>query len=203
MKSIDITGKKFGKLTALKLDHIKKYSKSTHRFWECICECGNKCIVAQNQLTRGKTKSCGCLQNEYFFTKHNLRHTRIYNIWCNIKGRCLNTNHPNYNVYGARGITICDKWKHNALNFYNWAMANGYTDKLTIDRIDVNGNYEPCNCRWVNRKEQGINRNTSKFYTYQGKTLCITQWAELYGIKRGTLSSRLLRGWSIEKALKQ
>lgn len=201
MKAIDITGQKFGRLTALKLHHIKKYSRSTHRYWECQCECGNKCFVAQNQLTSGKTQSCGCLQNEYFKSKHNLHNTRLYNIWCNIKARCTNPKHPNYNTYGNKGIIICDEWKTNFLSFYNWAVKNGYKDNLTIDRINVNGNYEPDNCRWVTRKVQGINRNTSKFITYNNKTLCITEWADLYNINRATLSWRLNHGWNIEEAL--
>ena len=108
---------------------------------------------------------------------------------------------PEYKHYGARGIVVCDEWKNNFEPFYDWAMTNGYEENLTIDRIDTNGNYEPSNCRWATMKEQSNNRRNNRTLTYNGQCKNVTQWAEEKGINPRTLSTRLGRGWSIERAL--
>ena len=116
--------------------------------------------------------------------------------------RCENENIERYDIYGGRGIEVCKEWKEDFLNFYNWAINNGYKDNLSIDRIDVNGNYEPNNCRWATAKEQARNMRTNVNLTYNGETHCISEWAEITGIKASTIRYRIkIAGWSVEKAL--
>ena len=154
----DLTGQKFGRLTVIK--HIK------HKFWLCKCECGNEIKVISDNFKAGRTKSCGCYRkenSEMLLYKHGKKHSRLYNVWCGIKRRCFNINCQEYKYYGLRGITICEEWKNDFEQFYNWAMLNGYNEyakfgECTIDRIDVNGNYEPRNCRWITLKEQSKNK---------------------------------------------
>ena len=133
---------------------------------------------------------------------HGIRNTRIYEIWKDMKKRCFNPNCAAYHLYGGRGIIVCEKWKDNVKDFYDWAMQNGYTDKLTLDRIDVNGNYEPSNCRWVTKKEQANNTRRNHQISYNGKTQTLQQWADELGISRVSLRHRICDyHWSIEKAL--
>ncbi len=149
----DLIGKKFGKLTVIKRAENDKRGNAR---WLCKCDCGNEIITLGYPLTKGITKACGCLKgnkNRHGFYKH-----RLYHIWSNICQRCSNPHNIGYKIYGARGITVCNEWKNDFMNFYNWSMENGYRDDLTIDRINVNGNYEPNNCRWVDYKSQARNR---------------------------------------------
>lgn len=140
--------------------------------------------------------------DERAILRHQLYQSRIYRIWANIKARCFNQNHRDYKQYGARGITMCDEWKHDFLIFYDWAIANGYTDSLTIDRINNDGNYEPDNCRWATRKEQCNNYRKNHLLEYNGEVHSIAEWSEITGINYFTLRDRINRSkWSIEKAL--
>ncbi len=123
--------------------------------------------------------------------KHGMKGTRIYNIWKLMKRRCKNTNDKYYKDYGGRGIVICDEWDNDFMNFYNWAIANGYSDKLTIERIDVNGNYEPANCKWISRKEQSRNRRNNVMVTYRGETRLLKEWCELLNLNYDTVFHRI------------
>ena len=127
--------------------------------------------------------------------------TRLYRIWANIKTRCYNSNIPNYKRYGGRGITMCAEWKDNFQNFYDWSMSHGYSDELTIDRIDNNGNYEPSNCRWVSVKEQNRNKRNVRFITYGDKTQTIPEWTKELHLGKETIRERLKRGYTDYEAL--
>lgn len=188
---------KFSKLTTIKLIEIKK----SKEMWLCLCECGNTTIVTGSNLINNHTKSCGCLNYQKCNLKHGLCNTRLYNIYEKMKSRCYTKSCREYSLYGGRGITICNEWLDDFTNFHNWAMENGYRDDLTIDRIDVNGNYEPSNCRWATWKMQQNNRRNNKFITYKGITMTLSQWSDEIGIAQDTLGARLLNGWSVEKAL--
>lgn len=132
--------------------------------------------------------------------KHGLSGTRINQIHRAMKRRCLNPNCYEYKDYGGRGITICDEWMEFK-PFYEWAMKNGYSDNLTIDRIDNNGNYEPNNCRWADWYMQANNTRTNRFLTYNGKTQTVAEWARELNISPKTLENRVTQGWGDEKAL--
>lgn len=131
--------------------------------------------------------------------RHGLRYTRVYRIWLNMKNRCNNTKTWAYRFYGGRGIKVCQEWNDDPNSFYRWAMDNGYSDELTLDRIDVNLGYCPKNCRWVNRKVQGVNKKSTKWITWRGETHTLTDWSSILGIPFGTLSWRC-RHWTLEKA---
>lgn len=202
----DLTGQRFGRLTVIeRTRNIGKYTA-----WLCRCDCGNKKIIKSKSLKDNSTKSCGCLQKEVArkYMSEKMRkypdvHSRLKNIYFNMKSRCYNLNHCAYGNYGGRGITLCEEWKNNSNAFYFWAMNNGYQENLTIDRIDVNGNYEPSNCRWIDLKTQQRNRRNNHLITYNDETLCIGEWAEKSGIEMRILWQRLNKlSWSIEKALK-
>jgi len=200
-KSKDLTGQKFGRLTAIK--PVGK-SKSHNILWLCKCDCGNYHTTAAVYLNNGDCKSCGCLKRQMAkdrTTKHGKKGTRIYIIWQNIKRRCTNPNNPNYKDYGGRGISYCSEWEEFE-PFYEWAIKNGYKDDLTIDRIDVNGNYCPNNCRWVTQEQQQYNKRTTHYLTYKGETKSMAEWAKIKNINIQTLASRInLLKWSVEKAL--
>lgn len=168
--------------------------------WNCLCECGNTKRIEASSLKNGTTKSCGCLQKEtvkktatkYWFNP-NYKKDRIYRIYNKIKNRCYNSNSESYKYYGGRGIVICDEWLNDFQVFYDWAISSGYDEKLTIDRIDVNGNYEPSNCRWATRKEQNYNKRNNRKITYNEKTQTLTEWAKELNINAHTLSNRINR----------
>jgi hypothetical protein len=159
---------KFGKLTVIKEVEPRITAKGIkERRVECICDCGNLKNVMISRLKNGLVKSCGCLQKEIIRkinidtkTKYNVKNNPSYKIWCYMKTRCYNKNNKDYKHYGGRGIIICDRWKNSFENFLNdmGEKPEGYS----IDRINVDGNYEPSNCRWATQKEQVNNRRTSK-----------------------------------------
>lgn len=201
---------KFGRLTIIELHHKKQHidKRGVIRYREyylCECECGNIKIVEKSQLTTGHTKSCGCLQKESTRKRsnyHGLSKTKIYSIWCGIKDRCYRKKCTDYVNYGGRGITVCDEWKDNFITFYNWAINNGYKDGLTIERINVNGNYEPSNCIWIENALQSKNKTNSHYLTYNGKTQIIEDWAKEMKLNNGsTIRGRLKLGWTLEESL--
>jgi len=166
---LNLKGQRFGRLIA-----IEPTIKRAHSYivWLCRCDCGALIEVNSYQLKSGKTRSCGCLQKETRQEngKANIIHgdrgsgrpTRLYRIWIGIKNRCYNPNEPMFKYYGGKGIKVCDEWKNNYLAFKAWALANGYRDDLTIDRINPDGNYCPENCRWLPLSENVRNGNLER-----------------------------------------
>lgn len=204
MKAVDITGQKFNKLTAKKLVEIKKVKNGTRHYWLYKCDCGNEIVLQKNNVSNNHTQSCGCYQRQQTSkanTTHNLYYTRIYKIYRSMLQRCFDSNVFAYKDYGGRGITVCDEWKNDFMNFYNWSMNNGYSNDLSIDRIDNNGNYCPDNCRWVNRKTQARNTRSNKYITYKGEKHCVSEWAEILKIDGKLLGERLRLRWSFDRAI--
>ena len=166
MAAADLIGQRFGKLTV-----VERFgpNKSRAILWTCKCDCGGSTRAITSDLRRGKVRSCGCSHYKDRQTL-NGHPTRIYRIWKNMKKRCYNTNNQDFKYYGLRGIRVCKEW-HEFSPFNAWAMANGYTDQLTLDRIDNNGNYEPSNCRWATRKEQAQHRRPNGSVIRNGKVI--------------------------------
>ena len=191
-KFVDLTGQKLNLLTVLELSHIEK----GQRIWKCKCDCGRITYVSTNKLKNKNTKSCGCLRHK---TKTNLKHnkhnTRLYHIWNGMKQRCNNPNTIKYQNYGGRGIKVCKEWQNDFIAFYNWAIENGYDEtksrkEQSIDRINVNGNYEPNNCRWVTQSENCRNRNNNVYLTKNGITKTIVVWCEEFNLNQKLVSHR-------------
>jgi hypothetical protein len=200
---LDITGEKFGRLTALR----RLGSKSGQSRWECECECGTIKSYALYQIKSGKTQSCGCLQKELTIARstihgHSKREemTDTYNIWCGIKARCFNENEPAYKNYGARGITMCDRWNDSYESFLE-DMGERPSKKHSIDRIDNEKGYEPGNCKWATRAEQARNNRRNVWIEYNGQKKTLCDWADELNIKRATLCYRIVKaGWDVERA---
>ena len=191
----------FGRLSVIE----RAQNQGKRVMWRCLCECGAEIVTRGHHLTSGATQSCGCLNRErssQFHTKHGGSQTRLYKEWSKIKQRCNNKNNDRWSDYGGRGIKVCKEWEESYEAFCDWAMENGYQDDLTIDRIDVNGNYEPGNCRWITNQAQQHNRRNNHYITYNGETRTITEWARMYGLSENGLVHRIQRGWSVERALK-
>lgn len=184
----DLTGKKFGRLTAIKRDFTKKRTA-----WLCKCECGNTKIVTSTHLKSGLTKSCGCLQKERAIeakTKHKQSSTSLYHRWKAIKQRCHNPNNKRYYQYGGRGIKMCDEWRNDFLTFEKWAYDNGYKEELTLDRIDNDKGYAPSNCRWTSYTEQARNRSITVTVLHKGKAVSLGEISNICNINYNTLYTR-------------
>ena len=192
----DLTGGKFGRWTVLEKTG-KKHNKISYL---CKCECGTVRVVTADTLINGRSLSCGCFQKEVVSrreTTHGMTGKRIYNIYHNMKNRCYNPNDDRYKDYGGRGIRICDEWlgKHGFENFVEWSMVNGYAENLTIDRVNVNGNYEPSNCRWATNAEQSNNKRTCVYFTFFGITKNLKEWCNCIGENYKKMYGRYYRGY--------
>lgn len=185
-KALDLINQHFGRLKVIKYLYSNKNKK---RVYLCECDCGNIVEVIGALLLNKHTNSCGCLRKEGTHVTHNMNNTRLYRIWGDMKSRCSNPNTSFYEIYGGKGILVCEEWTNNEngfINFYNWAINNGYTDKLSIDRIEGDSNYEPCNCRWVNGTVQNINKGIQKNNKSGTKGVCwdsvSNKWKTYIGI---------------------
>lgn len=186
-RKIDLVGGRYGRLTVIK----EAGRKRKEVLWECVCDCGNTVNVPGYYLRIGHTRSCGCLKelNKYASVKHGLYGSRIHSVYTNMKTRCYNPNYYLFHRYGGRGITVCDEWlgENGLKNFYEWSMVNGYSDELSIDRIDNDKGYSPTNCRWVTMKQQQNNRSTNRFVCVDGITKTLSEWSDCLGICYGVL----------------
>lgn len=200
----DLTGQRFGRLVAQYCVVRSSRKGCRQSIWRCQCDCGNSKDVRGVHLVRGLSQSCGCLQKEIASnanTVHGLSHTRLYNIYTLMVERCNNPLDVNYQNYGGRGIKVCKDWLNDRASFFEWAIKNGYSDQLTIDRKDNNAGYCPDNCRWATRKEQNRNKRNNILLTVNGKTQVLSDWARETGIDRKTLSHRVESGWNIADAV--
>ena len=191
MADNSIIGKRFGRLVVVKLHHVGK-NKGT--WWECKCDCGNTKVVFRGGLTSGDTSSCGCYRNEHkkeFAKKHGLSCHPLYSTWSGMIQRCTNKNAKNYYRYGGRGICVCKDWLEDFEKFYTWAMNNGYSSDLTLDRIDNSNGYSPDNCRWSTKIEQQNNTRRNHNVTYLGITHSLAEWSRLLNVNAETLRYRV------------
>ena len=196
----DLTGKRFGRLVAL-----SPYRKDGIFYWKCKCDCGKYHDVLAGHLTSGKILSCGCLRSDVSSVNtrtHGISKTRIYKIWKGMKYRCYAPQSPVFKDYGGRGIKVCDAWLNNPEAFYNWSVSHGYKDGLTVDRINVDGDYSPENCRWTDYKTQANNTRRNVLVEYNGEMRTMKQWSEYAGINYQTFVRRIKAyGWSIDDAI--
>jgi len=192
----DLTNRKFGRWTALE-------RTSDMRYWKCVCECGNTGIIFGSSLTTGSSRSCGCFKIERTKetnTKHGLSKSVEFATWSRMKARCSNENIDKYKSYGGRGIRVCDRW----MEFENFYKDMGKRPEgKTLDRIDVNGDYCPENCRWSTWYEQDYNKRDTVRLTYNGMTKTLPEWSEITGINTKNLMNRIVRKWTVERTLTQ
>jgi len=199
-KAINLIGQRFGRLVVLTRSSNTKTGRTR---WQCQCDCDNTTVVVSDKLRSGKTKSCGCLQQENRLRgrrTHGMTKSREYHIWHGIKARCYNANNPAYSHYGGRGINVCDQWLQSFENFLK-DMGLAPSDKHSIDRIDNNGNYKPSNCRWATFKEQNNNRRDNIFVD---SITTLKQYCDKNHLPYQTIHARINRhGWSIERAIRK
>ncbi|WP_093335135.1 hypothetical protein [Salibacterium halotolerans] len=192
MRRIEVAkGEVFGKLKVI------EFTKTSNRgpLYKCLCRCGNHREFAGKDLRNGNNKSCGCLTQS-----HGMTGSRPYRVWSNMKKRCNNEMNPDYPRYGGRGITYCPKWE--TFEGFWEDMKDGYRSDLTLDRIDVNGNYIKENCRWINRKKQNNNRRNNNLYEYKGETLTLPDICEKYGYDYSIIRARVQSGMTIDEAFR-
>lgn len=188
-------GEKFGKLTVVKLVVA---GDANHRKYLCSCQCGGEKIVSEDNLRRGHTKSCGCILR----TRNGESHTRLYAAWLSMLNRCYRGKTQVEKHYQKRGITVCDEWRNSFASFKQWAESNGYSDSLSLDRIDNNAGYSPENCRWATQKQQANNTSQNVYVEWNGKVRTISEWADYAGLPYGLVRNRIARGWDMKKALR-
>ncbi|MGX6999880.1 hypothetical protein [Caballeronia sp. KNU42] len=191
-------GDVFGRLTVIaRAESSKKYDYR----WSCRCECGGEIVVAACNLRTGNTSSCGCLRLERLraaTSTHGESGSRAYGIWSGMHSRCSNPGSDDFENYGGRGISVCERWN----SFENFLADMGRPAYgMTIERDEVNGMYEPNNCHWAGRKEQNRNKRTNQLLTYRGETMCLVEWAERIGVAYWTCHARLRRGWTAQQII--
>lgn len=197
-------GEKVGSLIFLQEDFTEKELTGRQRYRKALfqCDCGQKILTRISGVVAGKVNSCGCVKRNKLLrriTKHGMSNTPEYLVWDSIKGRCFCKSSRFYCNYGGRGITMCEEWRNNFIKFYEY-MGKKPSEKHSIERIDVNGNYEPGNCRWATRFEQDRNKRNSVFIEYNGQKKVITDWAVEYNLHAITIRGRLRRGMTPEEA---
>lgn len=204
-KYTELSGKRFGKL--LVLCRINRTEDGDNApIWECKCDCGNMTKVKSGNLMNGKTNSCGCIRRKN--TSELGRSRRVYSetekrlrsIWTDMLRRCEKPSNKDFHNYGARGIVVCNEW-HSFDTFKEWSFENGYASSLSIDRVDVNGDYSPSNCKWATVTEQANNKRNTQFVNYNGEKISVANLSREKGVSYPTLLSRIKAGWDIETAV--
>lgn len=192
---IDMAGEMRGSWLVLRYDG--------RGYWICRCKCGAQKAVSGKELRSGRSKQCvSCNRKNNPMKTHGGWGTRLFRIWSGMRDRCYNKKGAHFHKYGARGIRICRAWRNDFAAFRDWAEANGYADKLSIDRIKVNQGYSPKNCRWITLGAQARNRRSNIYYRHAGRRWLLPELAEEYGLNYHTLHSRIRDGWTLAKALK-
>ena len=199
----DLSGQRFGRLTVI--ERAENMGSATR--WKCLCDCGKESIAHAGSIVDGGTKSCGCLRLERWLESaldHGMSNSLEYSSWHSMKRRCLDPSHTAFKFYGGRGIKICPQWigENGFANFLN-DMGKRPDSSYSLDRINSQGDYEPSNCRWASRTTQARNTRSNKLLTMNGKTQCLKAWSEELGIGAKTITCRLDRGWTVERALTQ
>lgn len=200
MRAIDETGNRYERLVVLEYTESRQ---GGHIMWLCKCDCGKETIVSGDSLRAGATKSCGCLASELEVVQltHGMSCTPEHKAWRGAIQRCTNPNEPNYHHYGGRGITICSQWRDSFEAFYS--DMGPRPPEHTLERINNSLGYTPDNCKWATLSEQGRNTRANHHLTYNGKTQCVTAWAEELDINPSTLFGRIRQDWTTERALTQ
>lgn len=190
-KRKNLIGQSFGRLTVIAEGKTRESDNKRKRYyWLCQCSCGSQPKeINQNSLLSGEIISCGCYHSEHnheYGFKHGMSHTRIYTIWSGMIQRCCNPNAKNYPRYGGRGVTVCEEWKEFK-KFYEWSKISGYSDNLTIERLDNNGNYCPENCTWITKQKQMRNTRRNHYIKCNDEELTLTEWARKFDMNVETL----------------
>lgn len=198
---INLTGMKYGRLSVKEIDYRENY----RTYWKCLCECGKTCIVEGGNLRSGRQKSCGCYKTDLStarLTKHGMNKTRLHTIWVEMRRRCNNHKDSAYVNYGGRGITVCNEWERFE-PFMEWAIKEGYRESLSLDRVDNDKGYEPGNCRWATRIDQGNNKRNNVVICHNGISKTLSEWSREVGVPYKTLYSRHVRNQIVLKELKE
>ena len=205
---MDLRGLKFGRLTVLRESH-----RNNGIVWDCVCDCGERHKAKTGHLRAGVVSSCGCAQREAGYNTgklhghkraiHYLSHTPIADCYRNMLARCYDETNPRYHNYGGRGISVCDDWRADRKNFFFWGVHAGWQPGLTIERMDVDGDYCPENCTWIEAKAQQRNTTRSRYLEWNGERKTVVEWAEELGVRGQALQHRVTRGWSIERIFTQ
>lgn len=196
-KANDITGNRYSRLVVTSFHGHGKRGSQTVRLWNCVCDCGKTTVTSYGSLTCGNVRSCGCLLRDAT-TTHGMSKSPVYKVWHAMLERCRNSHNQAWKDYGGRGIRVCERW-HDFSNF-NSDMGERPTGG-TLDRIDVNGDYEPSNCRWVSQSINANNRRNNRIIEFRGELATLAQWARKCNLNKGALLYRLAHGWPIEAAL--
>lgn len=193
-------GKQYGKLTVVGLDNVQ-FKHGKKNMWVCKCECGKTKTMEPGNVLSGHSTTCGCGKTFHWATKHGESSSRLYSIWGKMCERCSTTTKEMHKDYAGRGIRLCDEWKKYE-NFAAWAMKNGYSNGLSIERVNNNGNYCPENCIWIDRGLQARNRRTTHWVKYQGREMSLAEACEIAGMPYKQVFSRIKYAkWPIDDAL--
>ena len=202
MKRLDLTNKRFGKIVCIKPLRVNNHKEVV---WLCKCDCGNFCEKSSGAFKNiSKIASCGCMKGKKpHITNLELKNYKpIHECYVNMKTRCYNPNYELYSRYGGRGIKVCDEWKNNFKEFYNWAI-NGWKKELTLDRINNDDDYKPDNCRWVDRVEQANNRHTNYLIKYKGEIKTMAQWSKILKIDYSFIQIRMYKNKTMEEVVEE